>query len=218
MPKLPLPINMIIWGESPSLPLVAPGGGLSRGPLRFRAAHRSRWSRPSHPLRISAATCRLTSDEPPTGQAAPKNGAASPYQAHRPRRPRQRIGATEPSVHSVFPVGHSIAHYGPHAPPLRPVPRSTHPPTADTTKLQHYRQRGVTLPDGQPAAPTTAYRPGPPLVGRPASSNPAADASPPHRPRLPMRKVAASLWWAHPMRGPLAVPHAPTASKPKQQL
>ena len=173
-------------------------------------------------LPIPCAFLQLLSDSPATARLRVRQrrqkAQPAPTNAHRPRRPRLRIGATEPSIRSLSPVGRSIAHYGPYAPTLRPVPRSTHPLIPDSVKLQHHRQRGVTLPDGQPAAPTTAYRPGPPLVGRPASSNPPAGASPPHRPRLPMRKVAASLWWAPSMRGPLAVPHAPTASKPKQQL
>ena len=64
--------------------MVAPGVRLSRGTLRFRAAHRSLWSRPSHPLRISAATQRLSGNSPAAGQAAPENGAASPYRCPPP--------------------------------------------------------------------------------------------------------------------------------------
>ena len=109
----------------------------------------------------------------------------APTDAHRPRRPRLRIGATEPSVLSLSPVGRSIAHYGPYAPPLRLVPRSTFPPAPDTAKLQHHCQRGVTLPDGHPAAPTTTHRPGPPSFGRPTSPNPPPDTRNPqhHRQR-----------------------------------
>jgi hypothetical protein len=42
-------------------------------------------------------------------------------------------------------------------------------------------------------------------------SPPHPDASPPHRLRLPMHKVAASRWSVPPMCGPLAVPQSPTA-------
>ena len=94
----------------------------------------------------------------------------APTEAHRPRRPRLRIGATERFVRSFSPVGHSIAHDGPSAPTLRPVPRSTFPPTPDTAKQQHHRLRAGPLhsePSGRTTLPTSACRPPVPLFGRP---------------------------------------------------
>ncbi|NKI90172.1 hypothetical protein HBN54_002772 [Hymenobacter sp. 1B] len=185
---------------SPPLPLVAPGGRLSRGALRFRAAHRSLWSRPSHPLRISAATQCLSGNSPAAGQATPQKVPPAPTDAHRPRRPRLRIGATEPSVHSLSPVGRSLAHYGPSAPTLRPVPRSTHPPTPDSGKLQYHRLRAGPLPVSQPATPTDTHHPGPPPHGRPASPHPPPVTRKPQKHRQRGRTL------------PVGQPAAPTAN------
>ena len=80
----PLPPIELFWAHPPTLPLVVPGVGLSRGTLRFRAAHRSLRSRPYHPLRTSPATWCRSSCKPPTGQAAPENGAARPYRSPPP--------------------------------------------------------------------------------------------------------------------------------------
>ncbi len=188
-------------------------------------------------LPIPCAFQQLLNDSPATGRQRVrqplKMAQPAPTETHRPRRPRLRIGATEPSVRSLSPVGRSLAHYGPYTPTLRPVPRSTFPPTPDTVKLQHHRQRGITLPDGQPAAPTANPRPGPPHsgpsgrttlracacrqpvppFGRPlaalARRQPTAPAQVANaQPKVSVAKVAAFRWSASPMRGPLAVPHA----------
>ena len=84
--------------------MVAPGVGLCRGALRSRAAHRSRWSRPFHPLRITPATadtrrasCRAGQptrpDSPaPTPPSHPQPPAAVLQKAPRPDSAATRSG------------------------------------------------------------------------------------------------------------------------------
>ena len=145
--------------------MVAPGAGYPG----VRCASVLRTAPFGRALPIPCALLQLPGDFPATNRQRVrqrrKKAQPAPTKAHRPRRPRLRIGATEPSVRSLSPVGRSIAHYGPYAPPLRPVPRSAHPPSPDTVKLQHHRQRGGPPPDGQPAAPTATHHPGPPHSG-----------------------------------------------------
>ena len=74
-------------GASPPLPLVAPGGGLSRGPLRSRAAHRSRWSHPYHPVRISPAATATRAGQLPFRTAHPLR-----FPSHNPRKPPPATG------------------------------------------------------------------------------------------------------------------------------
>ena len=125
----------------------------------------------------------------------------APTETHRPRRPRLRIGAAEPAVRSFSPAGRSFAHYGPYAPTLRPVPRSASPPTPDSVKLQHHRQRAGPLQKSQPAAPTEAHRPGPPPDGRPASADPPPDT---RKPQIPRQRGSTPLdgWPAAPTANP----------------
>lgn len=142
--------------------MVAPGAGCPG--VRFASVLRT--APVGRALPIPCAFQQLLSDAPATNRQRVrqhlKKAPPAPTNAHRPRRPRLRFWATEPAVRSLSPVGRSIAHYGPYAPPLRPVPRSARAPTPDTVKLQYPRQRGVPLPEGQPAAPTANPHPGPP--------------------------------------------------------
>ncbi len=61
--------------------MVAPGVGLCRGALRFRAAHRSRWSRPFHPLRITPATADTRRASCRAGQPTRPDSPATTHQA-----------------------------------------------------------------------------------------------------------------------------------------
>ena len=89
--------------------MVTPGVGLCRGPLRSRTAHRSRWSRPFHPLRITPATadtrrasCRAGQptrpDSPATTPPSHPQPPAAVLQKHRAPIQQQPGPASFPKV------------------------------------------------------------------------------------------------------------------------
>ena len=178
-------VYSIILGAFPPLPVVAPGGGLSRGALRFRAAHRSLRSRPSHPLRISAATQRLTSDSSAAGQAAPAKGAASPYQCPPPApaaASHRGYGALRSLPLSRWSFYRSLWALRPDASPrpaLYPPAYSRFSEAAPPPPTGRHASRGSA------SRPYQCHRPGPPPDGRPASPNPPPDTREPqsHRQR-----------------------------------
>jgi len=187
--------------------MVAPGGGLSRGALRFRAAHRSLWSRPSHPLRISAATQRLPSDSPATGQAAPEEGAASPYQCP----PPAPVAASHRGYGALRSL--PLSRWSFHRSLWPPCPAASPRPALYPPAYSRLSEAAAALPTGRHASrgsasrPYQCHRPGPPPDSRSASPNPPPDTREPqsHRQRgrtpLDGRPAAPTANPRGPLRG-----------------
>ena len=134
-------------GPRPSA-LLRAGVRLSRGPLRSRAAHRSRWSCPSHPSRIPpmlqllSATTALRSGPPhfaPYANAAPRSSlltslltqlAMAPVAAFgQPTLPKTLPTARFPMVSQPpLPTHHTTVR--PRKAPKRPSRRPPAPPYA----------------------------------------------------------------------------------------
>ena len=151
--KLALIEIVLFRAHPPTLPLVVPGVGLSRGALRFRATHRSRRSRPYHPLRTSSATQCRSSCKPPTGQAALENGAARPYRnpppapaaaAHRGYGARRSLPLSRWSFHR------SLWALRPDASPR---------PALCLPACSRFSEAAAPPPTGRPASKKSASRP-----------------------------------------------------------
>ncbi len=155
-----------MWGCTRPFALLRAGVGLSRGALRFRAAHRSLRSRPYHPSATSPKTQRSPRHNPPAGQAAPENAPPVPAKPTARAGHYSTAGATLRSVPSFAP-------YACKPPPLRSIPRSTYPPTVTIAA-------SVTPPTPGPASQKSA-QPGYQSANR---GGPLPEGQPPLNPQL----------------------------------
>ena len=163
-----------MWGCPRPSALLRAGVGLSRGPLRFRAAHRSRWSRPSHPSATSADSSDTAVAHPtPPGRTGRKKAPRHPSAtvARRPAQPLRYAPPHRPTRRFTAGLGLYLPHrFCCCTGQLPLVVRPSH----------HCYYPDVSLRAGCPAA-WFAYRPSPPTQ---AACQP-RPIPPPRRQRLP---------------------------------
>ena len=199
-------------GPRPSA-LLRAGVRLSRGPLRCRAAHHSRWSCPSHPSRIPptlqllSATTALRSGPPhsaPCANAAPRSSLLASLFTPLAMAPVAAFGRPplpQTPPHGPLPAGQPAAHRRLNA----PLPGRARPQKGPHAARQHPLMRPQATGQKKPATCSSSLRSGHAgQIIRPASRRVSLGSTPDPRHHAPADArssssgSAASRWSAAP--------------------